>query len=512
MSRPIGFLWACAALVGASAILGNGANAQDALGSLVPAHVAERHGLRRAWVAQAEVDRGADQLSYISLWPGVPAKNGERGHDMLLLQTAKGAVHALDAETGETLWVERVGKSTLVTTAAAANDWCVVVCNGPKMYVLNRTNGALMWDRTLIGGFPSAGTSISEVHAYVPMFNGSVVSYVLKAMQRKISKDGKVEESIEKGDATDDAAAENGGNEKSSKRASRPSIATTPEQETIITFTPSRTPPQRYMGTSPATGPPVVTRGGLAWGTTSGDVYSTSIGTMTANFRFRTSKRIAAPLSGMGNYVIAASRDGDVFAIHANMGSPAWQFTTGRAIHHQPVVVGDAVYVLPERGGMYRVDLIKGREMWHAHRAAQFLSASASRVYALDANRSLLVLNSTSGAPVDAMPLPKVDLTVTNNRHDRIFLATHSGLVQCLRETALESPTLHTTPGDVAPGSDVRAERKSRDAAAKAAEEGGVPAAQNDEEESDDSAEEEEEEEESADDAKSADAEEEATE
>ena len=60
---------------------------------LIPETAAAQHGLTRPWFAQVGVDSGQGQLRDLVLY-----------EDVLYAQTDKAVVHAIDAETGKTLW------------------------------------------------------------------------------------------------------------------------------------------------------------------------------------------------------------------------------------------------------------------------------------------------------------------------------------------------------------------------------------------------------------------------
>ncbi len=65
---------------------------------LVPEATAARHGLTRPWFAQVELDSAREHVRSVILYEGV-----------LYVQTDAATVHAIDAETGKTLWSKQVG-------------------------------------------------------------------------------------------------------------------------------------------------------------------------------------------------------------------------------------------------------------------------------------------------------------------------------------------------------------------------------------------------------------------
>src|SRR5262249_60943018 len=57
----------------------------------------------------------------------------------------RGLVHALDGETGRTLWTAAIGNPLYPTSAPGANEKYVGVCNGSTLYVLHADDGSIAW-------------------------------------------------------------------------------------------------------------------------------------------------------------------------------------------------------------------------------------------------------------------------------------------------------------------------------------------------------------------------------
>ena len=69
-----------------------------------------------------------------------------------LYSTSKrGTVHALDGETGRTIWSTSIGKPLYPTTPPAANDKYVAALNGSTLYVMSTENGNVVWTRPSVG-------------------------------------------------------------------------------------------------------------------------------------------------------------------------------------------------------------------------------------------------------------------------------------------------------------------------------------------------------------------------
>ena len=116
-----------------------------ARGELISDTVAAEHGLVRPWFTQVELDRSRGRLRDLVLYDGV-----------LYAQTDKAVVHAIDAETGKTLWWKQVGDPIHPTMPLDANRDLLAVINGSRIYVLNRFNGDLLYEKE-IDGAPARG-------------------------------------------------------------------------------------------------------------------------------------------------------------------------------------------------------------------------------------------------------------------------------------------------------------------------------------------------------------------
>jgi outer membrane protein assembly factor BamB len=391
-------LFACFALPAA-------ALAQGVSSEIVPAPLAQRYGLRRAWLTRAEVDPSRGRVAEVTLYG-----------DVLYVQTNQAAIQAIDAETGRKLWVQHVGKPGYPAMSPAAGEEFVTSCVGSTLYVLRRSDGNLVWERRLENG-PSAGVAMGADRLYVPLVNNAVVSYSLRPIRQQEEREGA------------------GG-----KRTASP-----PGYERTLAF---RAAAMSYS-------PPLVHDNTLAWGTADGYVYVAAADSMQPRFRFSTRGPVNAPLAIWQDRIIAASRDGYVYCMQNLRGSLRWQFSAGTPIEHQPVVTGDTVYVIPESGHMYALEVRKGRVLWSIMQIAQFLAASQDRVYVLDFASRIVCLDAASGSRLFAMPVPRMSLALVNTQTDRIYLGSRTGILQCLHEQARAEPLRHTpAPAGAAPVTD----------------------------------------------------------
>jgi outer membrane protein assembly factor BamB len=360
---------------------------------LLPETTAARHGLTRPWFAQVEFDQGRAKLCHVILYEGV-----------LYAQTDSANVHAIDAETGKTLWSKRIGRANYPSFSPDADRDKLAIVNGSRLYIVNRLTGELLCERD-IQDAPGASAALSGKRAYVPLVTGLMLAYNVD----------KIEE-----------------------------------------------PPLACQSSGRALIKPLVTRQNyeadyVAWTTdlgflNFGRINRDSASSLTLKYRLATGSPIVArpayqppdpKVLGDSGVVFAASSDGIVFAVQEEDGGMLWQFPTSEPIIQSPQVIDNRVYVTTELGGMYCLDAKTGKNLWWTSGAMQFIAASKARVYATDRVGRILVFEAVRGGRIDAIPVENVSMKLANSDSDRIYLVGDGGMIQCLHEVELTEPVLH---------------------------------------------------------------------
>lgn len=422
--------YSCILLSLAGAVFWGTAATAEILSPIIPETTAARHGLTRAWMVQVRVDRSRGRVTHLLL---------DRG--TLFVQTDRAVVQALDAETGQTLWTSQIGRRDHPSLAAGANDNLLAVVNGAYLYVVNRHSGKLLW-KNEIDGAPGAGPALSSIRAYVPLANGRVLAYRLAPVVDPLAELGRVRK--EAGLTAEERAA------REEERRQQHLI----HQEFI--------PPLVCQSFGRLLVQPLVTKQNdneeyVTWPTNHGLLFVGVINRaqedfFTIRFRLETAKGIAArptyrpadPADPTGEGVIyIPSRDGFIYAISGTTGSSLWRFPTGEPIIEPAALVGDDIYVPTQLGGLYCLDAATGQEKWWAPRVVQFIAASKDRAYVVDTLDRILVLDTKTGARVDVIPTGYLPLKYLNMQTDRIYLASETGLVQCLHEIQNVEPIQH---------------------------------------------------------------------
>ena len=360
---------------------------------------------------------------------------------VLYIQTDQAVVHAIDAETGKTLWSSQIGRPEHPSMTPDARGGLLAVVNGSRLYLVDRYNGKLVYE-TAIKDAPGAGPALSAERVYVPMVSGMVVAYPLSAIEEPNREPTKL------------AKGEKKGKEKPKETAA---------DETGL-------PPPRKMIEPPlfcrsygrALVQPLVTRddpGGeyVVWPTDKGYLYfgridREMINAFVVRYRLETGAPIVArpgylppdpKVIGDSGLVYAASGDGFVYAVKEEDGGTLWRFSTGEPIVVSPAVIGDHVYVATQLGGMYCLGAKSGKNLWWTPGVVQFVAAGKDRVYAIDRLGRLLILNAANGARLDYLPTQNIAIKLENTDTDRIYLIGRDGLVQCLHEAEQLKPIEH---------------------------------------------------------------------
>jgi outer membrane protein assembly factor BamB len=406
-------------------------------GDLIPEATAAQHGLTRPWFAQVQFDQGRGRVCDLILYEGV-----------LYAQTDRGTIHAIDAETGKTLWSRQVGRPDHPSLTPSASHDLLATINGSRLYVVNRFTGDLLFEKE-IEGVAGAGPALSAKRAYVPTVTGMIVAYRLD-----LSKETSREAAASAGtDVTSDQTTQHEEDRRQNVRLRQQYI-----------------PPLFCQSLGRAMVQPLVTHENLAeeyvaWATDVGYLNNRGWGyfhigrincqeekSLELKFRLTThAPAVARPaylppdpkVTGDSGLVIAASGDGYVYAIREKDGNTFWQFSTGEPVIEAPVVIETRLYVVSQLGGMYCLDIATGKDVWWAPNVLRFVAASQTRVYVVDGQGRILVLNAQNGARLDTLATESIPVKLANSDTDRIYLADGMGLIQCLHEVEQSQPLVH---------------------------------------------------------------------
>ncbi|MDZ7618312.1 MAG: PQQ-binding-like beta-propeller repeat protein, partial [Patescibacteria group bacterium] len=389
---------------------------------------AARHGLARPWIGQLQVDRARARLRYVVLHEGV-----------LYAQSDRAMVHAVDAETGATLWTRQIGRPEHPSLTPGVGADLLAIINGSRLYVVNRHNGDMLLEIELLGA-PGAGPALSRRRAYIPMLNGKMVAYRVEPATDPMKELGRTASNL-----TDEERVQLDEERRKDIRLNqdyiRPLSAQSYGRTTVQPLVTTQSDVQEFV----------------TWPTDRGFLYTGVVDlrnpdAVNLQYRLETQGPIVSQaaflppdprVAGAAGTIFTASRDGYVYAVSEKTGDSIWRYSCGEAIVERPALIFPRVFVTTQLGGMVSLDAKTGQQQWWAPHVRQFVAASESRVYALDMTDQLLVLDIESGARLDSIWIGSLPVRLSNDQTDRVYLASETGFIQCLHELEHATPMRH---------------------------------------------------------------------
>lgn len=343
-------------------------------------------------IGRQEAERLAEKLAIQLSARGIEAKASVRQVPLVVMyvQSSRGALQAMNAETGETLWNVAVGEDRHPALSPAANDRFVAAISGSKLHLLKRESGETVWQRDLDEN-PIFGPSISPSYVFVPGNGGHVSGYKLPDDQSDYRNE----------------------------------------------------PAWGYHSGARITAPAFLTEKTLSWSTNLGQMFVVDLAGPTVLYRHQT----GAPIYGGAAYVkpdqlIVASTDGYVTSIHETDGTIRWSVSTGADIESEPLVSGNLVYVVTRLHDLYCLGAEQGAEHWIATGIDRLISVGHDRVFARDLQGRLVAIDAASGSLLAGMPLGAFDQPLLNAVTDRVYLMSRDGSILCLRESSANYPII----------------------------------------------------------------------
>jgi hypothetical protein len=411
-------------------------------GEIISETAAARHGLARPWVTQVQMDRGHSRVRDVILYEGT-----------LYVQTTRAMIHAIDAETGQTLWAKPVGRYDHPSLTPSACRDLLATVNGSRLYVVNRYTGEVLYE-TQIQGAPGAGPALNSKRCYVPTVTGLVLAYRVEPLTDPMRELGK----ISKKEPTDEEKK-----------------ALEEERRQNIRINQEYVPPFANQSSGRTVVAPTVTLQNrdeefCAWGTDRGylnigRVDRSAEDNLMLKHTIRTGQAIVAPPSylppdpkvlGDSGVIYATSCDGYVYAVLEKSGELLWKFSAGEPVVEPALVVEDRVFAATQLGGMYCLDAKSGQQLWWTPDLRRFIAAGKQRVYATDKVGRIRILDGKTGAVLDSLPTESLPLAVSNTLTDRLYVGTYTGMLECMHEIEQSKPIYYgesrkPPPDDVLP-------------------------------------------------------------
>ena len=360
---------------------------------LPPTRTLARFGLERAWWNQATLNVARERVRHLVA-----------DEEVVIVQSSGGIVTCFDAENGKRNWSMQIGRRDNPSYPATMNQGLVLITSSRYLYAINKLSGNLEWQVT-IPSQPSASPGADDRNVYVGCLDGSVYAFSLRAIRELYA-------------------------ERRLPEASHRTIVWTYKTGAAVT-----TPPLPIEGDNV-----------VCFASLDHSLYCVTKADREVRFQFETDAPVAAPLAYHEGRIYLASQDYDLYCINVLNGNTHWRFVSGTPIVKKPYILGDDLFLLPETGGLFCLSVSNGTQRWWRPDITQFLTASPTRLYVSDSQSNIVLLSRQDGALLGAFPLRPFPIRVFNDRTDRLFLASDSGLAVGLHEIGQEFPIYHLFP------------------------------------------------------------------
>ena len=301
-----------------------------------------------------------------------------------------GTVECRDAETGDLIWITRVGNRNFGYASLSANDDFVTVVNGGQLLQLDAING------DEITNIRMAHVSITDMvqcghFAVVPGADARLSCYPMS---------GPILDMFE----------------------------------------------ERVSGTCLARPSVGVDALKLAWATQNGFVYVIDMaGTPNVHFRLNTDGIVTGPIAAAPDRRFFMGADsGQIYGLQATRdGQVMWSRPIGEPIYDSPVFASERVLFRSAYGNLMCVSAESGLGVWDrpVGNVATVAAVLADQVYVTTLSGALMVVSLEDGSVLARMNGTRVATPFFNRKTDRIYLINDRGTMQCLHVPGADLPS-----------------------------------------------------------------------
>ena len=368
---------------------------QGIRGNVLPSHnMLRRHGLVRMWWGQAFLDPSRDVIDHMLV-----------DEDVVVMQASSGTVTTFDSESGRRLWSAQLGPRDAPSQPAVSNSDFVFVPAARRLYCLDKFSGELIWELKL-PRTPSTSPAVSDDQIFYGSHDGSIYAFDLHRIRDLHLKN-----------QLDDWG-----------------------------FLARQ---WRFKTGKQITTPPIATRRVVTFASLDNSLYCITAGSPRLQWQSETDSPVSAPVTYHRGFLYVACEDFNLYCLNAENGNSRWQpFPSGFPIRRTPRVIGEQVFIFPDAGGVFSISTQTGKRIWWRNGIRNFVGSSLSRLYASDRIGNIVILRRTDGAVMGTMPMRQFGVKYANERTDRLYLATNSGLLVAIREAGAdhEFPVFHQNP------------------------------------------------------------------
>lgn len=351
----------------------------------------DRYGLERPWSNQATLDTRSDVVRYLIA-----------DEQVVIAQTRTGVLTVFDSESGVKLWDGLLDRPNQFSYPAVTNADGLYIVIGSTVYARDKYTGDELWTLRLPGP-PSTAPLVSDDRLFVGTMQGSVYAYNLdRVSQAQIA--GRL-----------------------------PQYAGTTQD-------------WHYSTSSEIITAPVTNGNVVAFANAAGLMAVITPAERNTVYLYETGAPPSAPLELLDNSLLYAAEDYNLYCLNAAIGTTRWLYVAESPIRTRPILIDENVYLTPIDAGLFKLDVESGEVNWTVPSATRFIAVTSQRVFGADPGGNVVVIDKSDGAVLGTLPLANFSVHFANDRTDRLYLATSTGLVTCLREKGAELPVYHRFP------------------------------------------------------------------
>ncbi|EMI24226.1 serine/threonine protein kinase related protein [Rhodopirellula europaea SH398] len=339
---------------------------------------------RRGAIDQKEAERLANNEIRRMKRRGIDAELRNRTIPTIRFYTLSddGTVECRDAESGDLIWLQRVGSNMRGYGGLGVDEEFVSVVNGGELIKLDVKNGQV-FGATSLEYVPLQGVVHCNGFALVPSIGDRIAGYGLV-------------------DPTIDPFAE------------------------IV------------AGSALAMPTHAADSNKVGWGTSQGFVYVMEMeGEPNVQFRLNTDGIVSGALAAApGERFFFGSESGQIYGIKATReGDVLWSRPTGEPIYESPIFFNEKVFYPTTYGNLMCVSASDGYSVWPqtVPGVQKLLGAIDGKIYARSMSGSLLVMSMEDGSLLGRFPRIQPEALLVNRSTDRLYLVNNRGTMQCLR-------------------------------------------------------------------------------
>jgi outer membrane protein assembly factor BamB len=367
---------------------------------------------KRGAIDLAEAERlGRNEIRRLER-RGIKAESRTREIPMIRFYTLSddGTVECRDAESGDLVWLQRVGAAGRGYGGLSVDEEFVSVVNGGELIKLDVQKGQV-FGVTQLEYVPLAGVVHCNGFAIVPSIGDRIVCYGLE-------------------DPTIDPFAE------------------------IV------------AGSALAVPSHAADSNKVAWGTSRGFVYVMEMeGEPNVQFRLNTDGIVSgAPAAAPGERFFFGSESGQIYGLKATReGEVLWSRPTGEPIYSSPIFHNEKVLFPTTYGNLMCVSASDGYSVWPqtVPGVAELLGAIDGKIYARSLSGSLVVVSAEDGTLLGRFPSVLPDALLVNRYTNRLYLVNDRGTMQCLRSPGSVLPKVFESRPPVETEEEPEAEMES---------------------------------------------------